>query len=511
MAPASTLIELGAVWKYLDDGSDQGTAWRTPEFDDSAWASGRAQLGYGDGDEATVVNGGPEDDRIITTYFRHRFFVPDRSVYFNLVVRVLRDDGAVVYLNGTEVFRSNMPTGKANFLTPAIVAIEDEHFQATNIDLGLLIDGDNLLAVEIHQANRTSSDISFDLDLQPNVPPTPPEVDLTQPTNTVFTAPATVALEAVVSDVDDPISHVEFFLDTSLVHTDFASSDSVFSTVTSNLAAGSYVLRVVAEDKSGLRGTSAPVQITVLGSPMITPLIATGAVWKYLDTGINAGRSWVQPAFDDSGWKMGRAELGYGDAVEGRSEATVLSFGGNANSKYITSYFRHSFSAAHVATFTNLAFQVLRDDGAVIYLNGTEIFRMNMPTNGSITFQTKAAAAVGGVDETTFYPMDISPSLLSEGQNLLAVEIHQATADSSDISFDLKLDGMSPPGPVGPPIHIERTGDPDTTIVLRWADPSAVLQQTDQLESGWSDVPNNPQSPYPVQPQGAAKFYRLRQ
>jgi hypothetical protein len=468
-------------------------------------------LGYGDGDEATLLNGGPETDRFITTYFRRQFFVPDRSLYFNLVARVLRDDGAVVYLNGAEVFRSNMPTGPVTFLTPAAAAIGDEQFEATNVDLSLLVDGDNVLAVEIHQANRTSSDISFDLELRPNVPPTAPEVNLTQPTNPVFTAPATVAMAAVASDVDDPIRHVEFFVDARLVRRELATPDSVFSAVASNLAAGTYALRAVAEDNAGLRGTSAPVQITVLGSPAITELIATGSVWKYLDTGANAGTSWIEPNFDDSGWQMGRAELGYGDAAENRPEATVLNFGGNANSKYITSYFRHSFGASKVSSFTNLLFQVLRDDGAVVYLNGTEVFRMNMPAGNLITFQTRASAPVGGTDETTYYPMNISPNLLVEGQNFLAVEIHQATPDSSDISFDLKLQAMAPPRPAGPPLQIELSADPAPSIVLRWEAPNAVLQQTDQLENGWSDTPGNPHSPYAVQPLAAARFYRLRQ
>ena len=71
-SPAQTiLVSTGSVWKYLDDGSDQGSAWQALLFDDSAWASGPAQLGYGDGDEATVINGGPATNRLITTYFRH--------------------------------------------------------------------------------------------------------------------------------------------------------------------------------------------------------------------------------------------------------------------------------------------------------------------------------------------------------------------------------------------------------------------------------------------------------
>lgn len=65
-----TLVPAGSVWKYLDNGTDQGTAWRGTGFDDSAWASGPAPLGYGD-PVSTTVNYGPDpNNKYITTYFR---------------------------------------------------------------------------------------------------------------------------------------------------------------------------------------------------------------------------------------------------------------------------------------------------------------------------------------------------------------------------------------------------------------------------------------------------------
>src|SRR5436189_3817 len=73
---SSALVPAGSVWRYLDNGSDQGAAWRLPGFNDAGWASGLAQLGYGDGDEATVVGyGGNASAKYITTYFRRTFSV----------------------------------------------------------------------------------------------------------------------------------------------------------------------------------------------------------------------------------------------------------------------------------------------------------------------------------------------------------------------------------------------------------------------------------------------------
>ena len=166
---SDTLISAGDTWNYLDNGSNQGTAWQAVAFNDSGWASGPAQLGYGDGDEATVVSYGSDaNNKYITTYFRNTFSVADASAVSSLAMQILRDDGAVVYLNGTEVYRSNMPTGAVDYLTTATTAIgnaDELVFNPATIDPALLVDGDNTIAVEIHQSSATSSDVSFDFEL----------------------------------------------------------------------------------------------------------------------------------------------------------------------------------------------------------------------------------------------------------------------------------------------------------------------------------------------------------
>ena len=165
----TTLVPAGSVWKYLDNGSNQGTAWRALSFNDSSWPSGSAQLGYGDGDEATVVSYGPDaNNKYVTTYFRQMIFVNDPSAFTSLTLRILCDDGDVVYLNGTEVFRSNMPSGTISYNTWASTALgapAESTFVQTTLNSGALLAGWNVLAVEIHQANGTSTDISFDLEL----------------------------------------------------------------------------------------------------------------------------------------------------------------------------------------------------------------------------------------------------------------------------------------------------------------------------------------------------------
>ena len=163
-------------------------------------------------------------------------------------------------------------------------------------------------------------------------------------------------------------------------------------------------------------------------------LVATSATWKYLDNGSNQGTGWRAPAFNDSTWASGPAQLGYGDG----DEATLVSFGPNGSAKYTTTYFRHAFSVANPTSYQSLALRVMRDDGVVVYLNGTEVFRSNLPT-GTIAYNTLASAAIGGADESAFQHTTISPSLLVSGTNVLAVEMHQSGGTSTDISFALEL------------------------------------------------------------------------
>jgi hypothetical protein len=160
--PADSLVSAGSDWKYLDDGSNQGTAWYSPGFDDSAWRSGRAELGYGDGGEVTLVNGGPANSHYITTYFRKSFTASKVAWYFGLRLRLLADDGAVVYLNGVEVCRTNMPGGIVNYTTLASTNLGARMKSAFNIyDVAGLSAGGGIFWQWRSQNNAGSSDISF--------------------------------------------------------------------------------------------------------------------------------------------------------------------------------------------------------------------------------------------------------------------------------------------------------------------------------------------------------------
>ena len=95
-------------------------------------------------------------------YFRKVVNVPDPSAYGNLILGVLRDDGARVYLNGTEVFTTS-GLGVTNFPPAAAAGDDGTRYYSTNVSPSLLVAGPNIIAVEVRQVNVTSSDVAFDL------------------------------------------------------------------------------------------------------------------------------------------------------------------------------------------------------------------------------------------------------------------------------------------------------------------------------------------------------------
>jgi hypothetical protein len=161
-----TMIPADSVWKYLDDGTDQGTAWSGRTFNDTAWASGMGPLGYATGaavGQNTTISYGPDvNNKFITSYFRHAFTVEDASAVQSLSLTLRVDDGAVIFLNGTEVGRVAVPAAQ-NYQTLSTGALATVVLPLTGAQLSALRDDENVFAAEVHQVNTTSSDLLFDL------------------------------------------------------------------------------------------------------------------------------------------------------------------------------------------------------------------------------------------------------------------------------------------------------------------------------------------------------------
>ncbi|MCC6725792.1 MAG: CotH kinase family protein [Saprospiraceae bacterium] len=175
-------------------------------------------------------------------------------------------------------------------------------------------------------------------------------------------------------------------------------------------------------------------------SGTLFPLIAAGSTWKYSDATTAPPADWKQPSFNDATWDSGAAQLGYGEA----DEATTLSYGSDPNNKTPSYYFRTDFEVSNASVVSGMTARLKVDDGAVVYLNGNEVGRVNMPVSPSIiNFNTFAAVSVTGTAENAWNEITIPTSALVSGQNLLAVEVHQYDGVSSDISFDLELLGTT--------------------------------------------------------------------
>lgn len=336
-------ISKGSSWKYNDKGVDlSATSWTSVAYNDVQWEFGNGILGYGDGNETSTLSfGANASSKYPTYYLRHIFDVADSSLYDSLVFDVLHDDGIVVYINGTEAFRMNMPGGTVNYSTLALSAIDgtDETTYFRRTIASLLKNGTNVIAVEVHQNALNSSDLSFDMEVGFKLKPLAPAI-----------YPFTKA------------SH-----------------------------------------------------------------------WHYLDDGSNPG-NWKGIAFNDNNWAQGKAPLGYGDPMN-----TTISYGSDPNNKHVTYFFRRDISIDLANMPDSVEIGLRRDDGALVYINGTEVFRSNMPS-GIIADSTLAPATVDGTAETTYNTFNISKTRFVQGLNTIAVEVHNRDIFSSDIGFDLYLD-----------------------------------------------------------------------
>lgn len=330
-------------WKYEDSGTDlTATNWTSIAYNDSSWAFGNGDLGYGNSNATTLSYGSDPNAKHPTYYFRNTFNVLDSSLYDSLVFDLIRDDGAVVYVNGVEAFRMNMPTTAVDYNTLAPLAVsgvdETTYYRAKTGNL--LVNGLNVIAVELHQNSVSSSDLSFDMEVGFEYPP---------------------------------------------------------------LAATTF------------------------------PLVENTA-WHYLDNGVSLdGVAWKDTAYSDNNWEQGNGPLGYGNTVN-----TTISYGPDATNKYITSYFRRDIMMDLATLPDSIQLGLLRDDGAIVYINGVEIRRDNLPT-GTVTSSTNSNTIVSGADESLYFTTNIYKTDFVQGVNSIAVEIHNRDSSSSDLSFDMYL------------------------------------------------------------------------
>jgi hypothetical protein len=188
------IFDYGSNWRYYLGTSEASApdpkAWRFAGFDDSGWTDANAPIGY-----ANPPNSTPEfnlvtllpssgDGNFLSVFFRKTFSVSNPSGATQIVLNVNVDDGFIAWVNGTEIGRYNVPSGDLAYDASAIVAGEPTLVAepVTNGIPSLLLAGENVIAVQVFNANRTSSDLFFDAALESDLDETPPVVvDMTPP------------------------------------------------------------------------------------------------------------------------------------------------------------------------------------------------------------------------------------------------------------------------------------------------------------------------------------------
>jgi len=171
-----TVITQGDVWSYFPGTEEPPADWRTVWFNDGGWQTGKSGFGFADGDDSTIVQD------VVSIYIRKKFSLDDLNNVLYLLLHVDYDDGFVAYLNNQEIARANVgvPDSIPAFDETAILNHEAQIYQGLSPDLfvinnfrDLLVQGDNVLAVQGHNADINSSDFSLIpfLTLGMNYPP----------------------------------------------------------------------------------------------------------------------------------------------------------------------------------------------------------------------------------------------------------------------------------------------------------------------------------------------------
>lgn len=238
--------------------------------------------------------------------------------------------------------------------------------------------------------------------------------------------------------------------------------------------------------------------------------------WKYTTANLD-GVSWMDPAYDDSGWSGPGPGLLWID-VRQVPDASVQPKNtqlppnpANNNYPYITYYFRTHFDFTNSTSGASLLFSSYIDDGAIFYLNGHEIYRLNMAdASTTITHSTLAAGYNCGGDAVCaidFTVSGVQAANLVRGSNVLAVEVHNYNSLSPDITFGTSLE-CTVPLAISPELHLVTQ---DGTITLNWSRAGFVLQQADAATGPWADLPGSAAANRFATPMSAsARYYRLR-
>lgn len=473
----------------LADQSKSPLDYASPES--AVYYSGDGRLAQNDELRLTALPTGST-----TYYFRREFEFGDTPDTADMKLDFGIDDGAVFYLNGHEVYRHNMPGGPVNFTTLATSAVGDAPLiNGIAIPNTHLQTGNNVLAVEVHQASVDDTGMVFGASLTATVVPQ------SQGPSPTAVDPGTLGINELSSG-NAPSFAVELFnrgseavsTDGYLIRRTGASPDAEFTVPTQMIPANGFLIldqttsgisaapgdklfllasrgaRVVdaAEVHSRTRaripdGTGSfltPSAFTPGSSNVVTlrdeivineifyhgpPTLEVPAtiapatnlfftnVWRYEQSGTDLGTAWREPGYDDSAWPAGAGLFYVSPNNLAAPKNTPLTLGPT------TYYFRTELVYTGAPAIVTLNLRHIMDDGIVVYINGNEVHRANVPAAGVISYTNYANTPVSVASLRAAVAVNITNLVL--GTNIIAAEVHQASVSGDDVVFGLELNG----------------------------------------------------------------------
>lgn len=514
-------VNQSQVWRFNESGTDPGAAWKEINFDDSSWKSGNALF---EGKKGTL-SALPEPIRatltistnVATYYFRTHFNFTGAPGAARLRLRSIIDDGAVFYLNGAEVHRVGMPEGLIQTSSLASRAIDDAEYEGpVEISTRALTPGDNVLAVEVHQSSRTSSDVTMAAELVSITSnPIQTSVDSISPVPDAVEVPRDTAIEVVLRDGAQKVQVASVQLSVNgdaVAPTVRKQADSEWTTISfrpAQLLPGNSKINVrliYQDDATPAHVTATDFRFTTAPDLKVILAIDDKQLWRYDDSGKDLGAAWKEKNFDDSSWKSGTALFeGKKGTVPALPEPVRTSL--TLDATRTNFYFRAHFHFEGDLASARMKIKPIVDDGAVFYLNGWEIFRLGMPAD-SIDAATLASRTV--LEAAYEGPFEVPVTSLVAGDNVLAVEVHQSSASSSDVTMGVQLlVPGSETAPPKPPQSLKVGILQGAKLQLEWSG-SGQLQSADSVIGPWTEV-TNASNPFTTPITGGAKFYRLKE
>lgn len=440
-------------------------------------------------------------------YFRTKFNLDTQPQFAALRLNAVVADGAVCYLNGTEVWRWNMPGGPVTATTFAVSNVPSPAYLGPiSLANTALVTGTNVLAVELHSAASGTTNVLFGAALELTttnllVPPPLPLAfnELAAGTNGDFWIElinfGSTSLDlggCVLAHRGGAVDHNFVFPPQTLAPgalLQLAAANLGFTATTGEqlflyrAGANSVLDAVVVKAEPRGRWPDAtgrwwfPTTLTpgasnnfvfhrdvvineiMYHAPLLPPapatygtniLVSITNAWRYHSLGQDLGSAWRGLSYNDGTWPAGQSLFYNTTSVLPATKNTELPLVNGAGARIITWYFRSPFVFVGPTSGAQLTLNSIVDDGAVYYLNGVEIYRQNLPAGG-IAYTNLASAGVA----TPAYsgPFVVSVTNLLAGTNLLAVEVHQFTTNpiAADMAFGVEVRAygqQTPPQPV---------------------------------------------------------------